>query len=235
MAAPSVVYNLNLAHFLTTFSTIELTSRNTAFAVYVPATKAIVLVAGYKGFKIESFENFQLTIKNGKSIDISITTKDVDQILIVDGQDKLRFARIDEPIKLHSRATPFAHLFKNIVNQIIEKEEDILQQMYEIRNFGRTIPNNRKKRNIMEFFLGRSAGATFFTLTISSSYARLMDISHQGASAPHTHPPPPRRDLVHAASVELNTNHHPNKEINPVHLSTKIVDRFFILFYNLFI
>ena len=58
LASPSVVYNLNLAHFLTTFSTVELTGRNTAFSVYIPATKAIVLVAGYKGFKIESFENF---------------------------------------------------------------------------------------------------------------------------------------------------------------------------------
>ena len=92
LASPSVVYNLNLGHFLTTFSTVKLTSRNTAFSVYIPATKAIILVAGYKGFKIESFANFQLTIKNGKRIDILVTTKDVDQILIVDGQDKLRFA-----------------------------------------------------------------------------------------------------------------------------------------------
>ena len=194
MAAPSVEYNLNLAHFLTSLSTIEFTSRNTAFAVYVPATKAHVLVAGHKGFKIESFENFKSTIKNGKGIEISVTTKDVDQILVVDNKDNLRFARIDEPIKLHSRATPFAHLFKNIVNQLIEKEEDILQQVYELRNFSRTIPNNRKKCNIMEFFLGHSAGVRFHlfisSLTIKTSYARLTDIYNKGALAPQTPPPP---------------------------------------------
>ena len=206
MAAPSVVYNLNLAHFLTTFSTIELTSRNTAFAVYVPATKALVFVTGHKGFKIESFENFQLNIKNGKSINISITTKDVDQILIVDDKDKLRFARIDEPIKLHSRATPFAHLIKKMVNHIIEKEEDILQQMYEIRNFGRTIPNNRKKRNIMEFFLGRSAGVTFFTLTISYVICQVDGyLSQRGISPTHTPPTPPKTES--GASNKRYTEH----------------------------
>ena len=161
LADPSVVYNLNLAHFLTSFSTIELTTRNTAFGVYIPATKALVLVAGHKGFKIESFQNFKSTIKNGKGIEISVTTKNVDQILVVDSKDNLRFARVDEPIKLHARATPFAHVFANVVNQLIEKEEDILQQVYELKNFSRTNPVNRKKRNIMEFFLGRSAGANF--------------------------------------------------------------------------
>ena len=75
LASPSVVYNLNLAHLLTTFSTIEQTTRNTAYSVYIPATKAIILVAGHKGFKIESFASFQLTIKNGQGIDITITTQ----------------------------------------------------------------------------------------------------------------------------------------------------------------
>ena len=93
LAEPSVVYNLNLAHFLTSFSTIELTTRNTAYGCYVPATKALVLVAGPKGFQIESFHKFKSTIKNGKGIDISITTKDVDQLLVVDSKDHLRFAR----------------------------------------------------------------------------------------------------------------------------------------------
>ena len=161
LADPSVVYNLNLAHFLTSFSTIELTTRNTAFGVYIPATKALFLVAGHNGFKIDSFQNFKSTIKNGKGIEISVTTKSVDQILAGDSKDNLRFARVDEPIKLHARATPFAHVFANVVNQLIEKEEDILQQVYELKNFSRTNPDNRKKRNIMEFFLGRSAGANF--------------------------------------------------------------------------
>ena len=100
-----------------------------------------------------SFESFQLTIKNGKGIDILVTSREVDQILIVDEQDKLRFARIDEKIQLYSRATPFAHLFKNVVNQIIQKETEILQQLYEIRNFSKAVPSPRKKRKIMEIFL----------------------------------------------------------------------------------
>ena len=151
LAEPSVVYNLNLAHFLTSFSTIELTTRNTAYGCYIPATKALVLVAGQKGFQIESFQNFKSTIKNGKGIDISVTTKNVDQILVVDSKDNLRFARVDEPIKLHSRATPFAHVFANLVNQLIEKEENILNQVYELQTFSKTNPDNRKKRNILEF------------------------------------------------------------------------------------
>ena len=122
LAEPSVVYNLNLAHFLTSFSTIELTTRNTAYGCYVPATKALVLVAGPKGFQIESFQKFKSTIKLGKGIDISITTKDVDELLVVDSKDRLRFARVDEPIKLHSRVTHFAHVFVNLSQPIRRKE-----------------------------------------------------------------------------------------------------------------
>ena len=84
LASPAVVYNLNLGHYLATFSNIQMTNRNSAFSVYIPAKKALVLIAGYKGFSIKSFETFQLTIKNGKGIDILVTLRELDQILIID-------------------------------------------------------------------------------------------------------------------------------------------------------
>ena len=71
---------------------------HSACTVYIPAKKALVLIAGYEGFLIKSFESFRLTIKNGKGIDILVTLREVDQILIVDEQDKLSFARIDKKI-----------------------------------------------------------------------------------------------------------------------------------------
>ena len=194
MAEPSVVYNLNLAHFLTSFSTIELTPRNTAYGCYVPASKALVLVAGPKGFQIESFQKFQALIKRSKGIDISITTKDIDQLLVVDNKDHLRFARVDEPIKLHSRATPFSHVFANLVNQLIEKEEHILNQVYQLKNFSRTVQNSRKKRNVFEFLLGRSAGAisTLYSFhLVKTTYARLINGHRQwgiGSSPPPNTP-----------------------------------------------
>ena len=100
-------------------------------------------------------------MKTGKGIDISPTTKDVDQILVVDDKDTLRFARIDKPIKLHCRATAFAHVFANIVSKIIEKEKNILEQVYELyalKDSSKTSQNIRKKRNVLDFFLGRSTG-----------------------------------------------------------------------------
>ena len=48
LTIPQVIYNLNLGHLLVKFKSIEATPRNTAFAVYVPAVKQIVLVAGQK-------------------------------------------------------------------------------------------------------------------------------------------------------------------------------------------
>ena len=122
LADQSIVFNLNLAHFLTSFSTVELTARWTAFGVLIPATKPLILVAGHKGYTIQSFDNFQRVMKTGKGIDISPITKDVDQILVVDDKDTLWFARIDEPVKLHCRPTAFAHVFANIVSKIIEKK-----------------------------------------------------------------------------------------------------------------
>ena len=50
LAASAIVYNLNLGHLLVTFSNIQTTNRNSAFSVYIPANKAIILIAGHKGF-----------------------------------------------------------------------------------------------------------------------------------------------------------------------------------------
>ena len=101
IADPSIVFNLNLAYLLTSFTTVEMTTRWTAYGVLVPATKHLILVAGTKGYTIQSFLTFQKLMKTSKGINISPTIKDVDQILVVDDKDSLRFARIDEPIKLH--------------------------------------------------------------------------------------------------------------------------------------
>ena len=105
------------------FKSIHATSRNTAFAVYVPAQQELVLIAGHKGFVIKSFEQFQLTMKQQILIDITITAKDLIQILIVDGQHNLRFATVNEDILLYAKSTPYAHLFKNIFDKIVHKRE----------------------------------------------------------------------------------------------------------------
>ena len=168
LADPSIVFNLNLAHLLTSFSTIELTARWTAFGVLIPATKPLILVAGNKGYTIQSFDTFQKRMKTSKGINISPITKNVDQILVVDDKDTLRFARIDEPVKLHCRATAFAHVFANIVSEIVEKESNILEQVYELsslKDSSRTSQNVRKKRNVLDFFLGRSTGDKYIHLS----------------------------------------------------------------------
>ena len=158
LANPQIVYNLNLGHLLVTFKNIQATNRNTAFAVYVPAQKELVLIAGHKGFVIKSFEQFQHTMKQQIQIDIPITTKDVNQILIVDGHDNLRFATVNKKILLYAKATPYAHLFKNIFDKIVRKEKAILSQFYEMRDFSITIPTTKPRRSVMELLLGRSTG-----------------------------------------------------------------------------
>ena len=95
---PQIIYNLNLGHLLVKFKSIQATNRNTAFAVYVPAQKQLVLIAGHKGFVIKSFEKFQLKMKQQLLIDITITAKDLNQIVIVDGQDNLRFETVNKDV-----------------------------------------------------------------------------------------------------------------------------------------
>ena len=169
IADPSIVFNLNLAHHFTSFSTIELTARWTAFGILIPATKPLILVAGNKGYTIQSFDTFQKRLKTSKGISISPTTENVDQILIVDDRDSLRFARIDEPVKLHCRATAFAHVFANLIYKIIEKESNILDQVYElssIKDPRRTSQTVRRKRNVLDFFLGRSTGDKYMFIPL---------------------------------------------------------------------
>ena len=66
-------------------------------------------------------------MKTGKSIDITPVIEGIDQILIVDDKDILRFARVDENIKLHCQASSYGHVFANIVDQIVSCSR--MQQM----------------------------------------------------------------------------------------------------------
>ena len=75
LADPQIVYSLNLGHLLVTFKNIQTTNRNTAFSVYLPAQIELVLIAGYKGFTIKSFVDFQLTMKQQIHMEIPIITK----------------------------------------------------------------------------------------------------------------------------------------------------------------
>ena len=66
IASPRIIFNLNLAYLLTTFTTPAMTTRWTAFNILIPATKSIILVAGTRGFSIQSFQQFQKVMKAGK-------------------------------------------------------------------------------------------------------------------------------------------------------------------------
>ena len=103
-------------------------------------------------------------MKAGKNIDISPAVEDTDQILIVDDKDILRFARVDEGIKLHCRASAYGHVFANIVDRIIEREKSILEQVQEFStlNSDRSNEGIRRNRNVLDFFTGRSAGDNIF-------------------------------------------------------------------------
>ena len=59
IANPSIIFNLNLAYLLTSFTTVKMTTRWTAFGILIPATKPLILVAGTRGFTIQSFEKFR--------------------------------------------------------------------------------------------------------------------------------------------------------------------------------
>ena len=99
-------------------------------------------------------------MKTGKSIDITPVIEGIDQILIVDDKDILRFARVDENIKLHCQASPYGHVFSNIVDQIVEKEKGILDQIQQLSTLNSDKPSeiSRKTRNVLDFFTGRSSG-----------------------------------------------------------------------------
>ena len=107
-------------------------------------------------------------MKTGKNIDINPVTAEIDQILIIDDRDVLRFARVDENIKLHCQASSYGHVFANIVDQIIRKEKDILDQIQQLStlNSDRHSEVSRRSRNVLDFFTGKSTGDHIFLYTI---------------------------------------------------------------------
>ena len=143
-----------MAYPLSTFSSPADTTRWTALNCIIPATKSIILVAGNRDFNIQSFEQFQTGMKTSKNIDISPSPAEVDQLLIIDNRDVLRFARVDENIHLHCQAGPYAHVFRNIVDQIVMKENDMLDQIQQLSTLYSVNHNeiNRQNRNVLDFF-----------------------------------------------------------------------------------
>ena len=103
-------------------------------------------------------------MKTGENIDIIPTPAEADQILIMDNRDVLRFARVDENIKLHYQASPYGHVFRNIVDQIVRKENDILDQIQQLSTLYSDNHNeiSRRNRYVLDFFLGKSTGSLFF-------------------------------------------------------------------------
>ena len=53
-------------------------------------------------------------MKTGKNIDIIPTTAEIDQILIIDNRDVLRFSRVDENIKLNIAKRALMAMFSEI-------------------------------------------------------------------------------------------------------------------------
>ena len=167
IASPRIIYNLNLAYLLSSFTTSATTTRWTAFNILIPATKSIILVAGTRGFSIQSFEQFQKIMQRDKSVQITPVIEGIDQILIVDDKDTLRFAKVDENIKLHCQASPYGHVFSNIVDQIVEKEMGILEQIQQLSTLNSDDPSeiSRKTRSVLDFFTGSSSGKIFCVST----------------------------------------------------------------------
>ena len=137
---------MSLAYLLSSFTTPSTTTRWTSFNILIPATKSIILVAGNRGYSIQSFEQFEAIMKRDKNIQITPVSGPKDQILIVDDADTLRFAKVDENIRLHCQASPYGHVFSNIIDQIIEKETGILEKIQQLSTLNaNTI--NAKSRN----------------------------------------------------------------------------------------
>ena len=160
ISSPRIIYNLSLAYLLSSFTTPATTTRWTAFNILIPATKSIILVAGSRGFSIQSFEQFQKIMERDKNIQITPVSERTDQILIVDDQDTLRFAKVDENIKLHCQASPYGHVFSNIIDQIVEKEMGILEKIQQLSTLKSDNHNeiSRNTRSVLDFFTGSSSG-----------------------------------------------------------------------------
>ena len=88
-------------------------------------------------------------MQRDKSIQITPVIEGIDQILIVDDKDTLRFTKVDENIKLHCQASPYGHVFSNIVDHIVEKEKGILEQIQQLSTLNSDGPSeiSRKTRS----------------------------------------------------------------------------------------
>ena len=190
---------------MSTFSSPADTSRWTALNCIIPATKSIILVAGNRGFNIQSFEQFKTGMKTSKNIDINPSPAPVDQLLIIDNRDVLRFAKVDESIHLHCQAGPYAHVFKNIVDQIVTKENDMLDQIQQLSTLYSANHHeiNRQNRNVLDFFLGKSTGkiisqhqlAFIFFVIIQArmTFSTCVGVWYLNTHHPTLPPPPPSR------------------------------------------
>ena len=99
-------------------------------------------------------------MERDKNIQITPVSGPKDQILIVDDADTLKFAKVDENIRLHCQASPYGHVFSNIIDQIIEKETGILEKIQQLSTLKADTLNakSRNTRSVLDFFTSSSSG-----------------------------------------------------------------------------
>ena len=113
------------------------------------------------GETIHSFEQFTLNMRNVFETEV-IPEKNSEPQVFVFMRNQLVFVPISTTDSMLARRTTFTDLAMNKLDEIVARENMIVKQLQQLKDFAGTDPNIRKTRSIASWIFSPDIGLSFF-------------------------------------------------------------------------
>jgi hypothetical protein len=134
---------------------------DTCISAYIHANHGLVAVMDLGGVTIHSFEQFTPNMRNVFEIEVTPERNSQPQVFAFMG-NKLAFIPISTTDSMLARRTTFTDLAMNKLYEIVARENMIVRQLQQLKEFAGTDPNIRKTRSIASWIFSPDIGLSLF-------------------------------------------------------------------------
>ena len=130
---------------------------DTCILSYINAGQGLVAVMDLGGVTVHSFSQFTQNMMRTFGVTVTPVRSSQHQVFAYMG-DKLTFIPISTTDSLITRRGTYTDLALNKIDEIVARENIILQQLQALKQFAESDPNHRTKRSLASWILSPDIG-----------------------------------------------------------------------------
>ena len=130
---------------------------DTCISAYINAGQGLVAVMDLGGVTVHSFGQFTQNMMKVFSVTVTPTRSSQHQVFAYMG-DKLTFIPISTTDSLITRRGTYTDLALNKIDEIVARENIIIKQLQQLKQFAESDPNHRIKRSLASWILSPDIG-----------------------------------------------------------------------------